>query len=460
MNGVGLHGRAAGSSGSPPAGSLALFAGDKIAMTSNLTDQLGRRDLAFGKGAPLFYDTPIKLARGEGAYLFDESGRRYLDLYNNVPCVGHCHPHVVEAVARQAETLNVHSRYLHDSAIEFAERLAALHGPQIESVLFSCSGTEANESALRMARFATGRTGFLCSNWTYHGNSDLVSSLTFVGTARPETDTVRAFPFPELYRALKPGLGEDQLCEAYLEKLQAGIDHLQRTGAGLAALIVCSIFANEGLPNIPREFMARASELVRRAGGLVIADEVQAGYARTGEWWGYQQTGFTPDIVVTGKPMGNGIPLAATATSRDILGLFRSKTRYFNTFASSPLQAAAGMAVLDVIEAEGLLENATKVGAEFKRRLVALTANTPFVGEVRGRGLFIAVEIVEPGGDKTPDQPLAAKIANRLKDLGALTANAGAFGNIVKLRPPLAFRDHHLEEFLQIWSAAMDGLDA
>jgi len=419
-----------------------------------------RRDAALGAGAALFYETPLHIVRGEGAYLFDADGRRYVDMYNNVPCVGHANPRVAEAMGRQQATLNTHSRYLHVGVVEFAERLAALHGPQIQSVVFSCSGTEANEVALRMARFATGRRGIVCTNATYHGNSELVGALTHVGSRQPETDEVRAFPFPETYRPIKEGVGEPALCEAYLERLEDAITRLEASGAGFAALIVCSIFANEGLPNVPAGFMARAAELARAHGGLVIADEVQAGYGRTGRWWGYETAGFTPDIVVTGKPMGNGLPLAATAASRALVETFRSKTRYFNTFASSPLQAAVGMAVLDEIEERGLRENVATVGAPLKAALTQRKGAWDAIGDVRGGGLFIGVEMVKPGPDKAPDAPLAIATANRLKDKGFLTSNAGAYSNVVKVRPPLVFSADDAAAFLEAFDETVDELKA
>lgn len=424
----------------------------------NTKDLLHRRDRAFGAGAPLFYDSPLHIVRGEGVYLVGSDGRRYVDLYNNVACVGHSHPHVVEAVTRQISTLNTHSRYVHEGAIALAERLAALHGPQIESVLFCCSGTEANEAALRMARLVTGRKGIVCTDKTYHGNSELVSGLSLVGTVQQESETVHAFPFPQKYRPIGPGLDEDQLCDAYLAALEDAIARFERSGVGFAALILCSIFANEGLPDIPRGFMEKATGLVHRAGGLVIADEVQAGYARTGNWWGYEASGFTPDIVVTGKPMGNGVPLAATAASRAIIEVFRARTRYFNTFASSPLQAAAGMAVLDVIEQERLRDNVASVGAMLKQALEDRGGASPHIGDVRGTGLFLGVEIVQPGPDREPDPVLAFRLVNRLKDLGFLTSNAGAHDNMIKIRPPLVFSAGDAQGFLEAWDAAVDVL--
>src|SRR5580658_959528 len=218
---------------------------------TDTTTLLARRNRALGAGTPLFYEHPLHIVRGEGAYLYDADGRRYVDMYNNVPCVGHANPYVVEAMTRQQATLNVHNRYLHEGVVAFAERLAALHGPQIESVVFSCSGTEANEVALRMARFATGRRGIVCTNATYHGNSELVGALTHVGSRQPETAEVHAFPFPETYRPIEEGVGEAALCDAYLARLDDAIARFAASGVGFAALIVCSIFANEGLPRVP-----------------------------------------------------------------------------------------------------------------------------------------------------------------------------------------------------------------
>ncbi|TXL71341.1 aspartate aminotransferase family protein [Vineibacter terrae] len=424
-------------------------------MTS--TTLVARREQALGAGAPLFYNEPLHIVRGEGVHLFDADGRRYVDMYNNVPCVGHAHPHVVEAMVRQQGTLNVHSRYLHEGIVAFAERLTRLHPAGIQSVIFTCSGTEANEVALRMARMATGRRGIICTNATYHGNSEAVGKLTRLGAEQPAGGDVRAIPFPEKLRPIVPGASDAELCEAYLDRLRDAIQHLERSGAGLAGLIVCSILANEGLPDIPDGFMARAAEMVRASGGLVIADEVQAGYCRTGRWWGYEVTRFTPDIVVTGKPMGNGLPLAATAASKALVDTFRARTRYFNTFASSPLQAAVGMAVLDVIEREGLREKVAAVGAALKAALTQRKGRCALIGDVRGHGLFIGIEIVT--GDGSPDRERTVEIVNRIKDKGFLTSNAGAFGNVVKIRPPLTFSQRHAEEFLDAFDATLDDID-
>ncbi len=420
---------------------------------------LARRDRALGAGAPLFYTEPLEIVRGEGALLFDADGKRYVDMYNNVPCVGHANPHVVEAMARQQATVNVHSRYLHEGIVEFAERLIALHGPAIESVVFSCSGTEANEVALHMARTATGQRGIVCSNATYHGNSEAVIQLARARYQPAECPEIRTIPFPETYRPIVAGVSEEALTDAYLARLRDAIDSLERAGVGLAGVLFCSIFANEGLPDVPSGFMARAAEIVHAAGGLVIADEVQAGYARAGRWWGYEVTGFEPDIVVTGKPMGNGLPLAATAASKALVDTFRGVTHYFNTFAASPLQAAVGMAVLDVIEREGLVENSATVGAALKAALVERKVTRDWIGDVRGTGLFVGIELVTDTASKEPDRARAVDVVNRLKDKGFLTSNAGAYANVVKIRPPLVFTAEHAKEFLVAFDETLAEID-
>src|ERR1700760_3426510 len=208
---------------------------------TDTTSLLARRNRALGAGTPLFYEHPLHIVRGEGVYLYDPDGRRYVDMYNNVPCVGHANPDVVEAMSRQQATLNVHSRYLHEGIVAFAERLAGLHGPSIESVIFTCSGTEANEVALRMARLKTGKTGIVCTNATYHGNSEAVGKMTRIGSGSNAAGDVRAIPFPEKLRPLLPGASEDQLAEAYLDRLRQAIRSFEDDGTGFAGLIVCSI---------------------------------------------------------------------------------------------------------------------------------------------------------------------------------------------------------------------------
>lgn len=413
--------------------------------TADLSD---RRDLALGSGAELFYDDPLEIVRGDGVYLFSSDGRSFVDMYNNVPVVGHANPAIVEAMARQQATLNVHSRYLHEGIVAFAERYAGLNHDGIESVVFSCSGTEAIEVAIQMARLASGQRGLVCTDATYHGNTELVGSMSYLWRAPPQTGEIRAFPYPDLYRPLKEGLDEGELCAAYLEQVAKAIASLKAEGQGFAALILCSIFANEGPPEIPSGFMSKVTDLVHREGGLVIADEVQAGYGRTGRWWGYEKTEFLPDIVVTGKPMGNGLPISATGARKDLVDAFRAEKDYFNTCAATPLQAAVGMAVLDEIERLDLVRNAADVGDRLIAELKQRVPGYKVIGDARGYGLFIGVEVVKDKASKEPDAALALSLTDRLKDKGFLLSYSGKYDNVLKIRPPLVFSHDNADAFL------------
>ncbi len=408
------------------------------------SELLRRRHRLMG-GATLFYDSPLHIVRGEGVYLYDHEGRQYVDMYNNVPCVGHANPQVVAAIEKQMSTLNVHSRYLHGGILDFAERLLSYHHAGLEQVVFACSGTEASEIALLMARHGTGGQGIVCSDATYHGNSTEVDKMS----SQPVTDpNFRSIPFPQTYRPLAEGLDSTDLARLYLGKLQEAIDDFAENNIPFAGLFFCSIFANEGLPDIPQGFMAQAVELVHKAGGVVIADEVQAGYCRSGNWWGYETSQFTPDIVTMGKPMGNGLPVSAVAACTDLVSAFREHTHYFNTFASSPVQAATGMAVIDVIEREDLLTRSAAVGDYLRRELGKMQDACESMGDVRGCGLFLSVEWVKDRTGKVADSRGAIDVANRMKEKGFLVSNAGALDNVVKIRPPLVFGQDHADAFL------------
>ncbi len=421
------------------------------------TDSLQRRrDRALGSGAELFYDQPLEIVRGEGAYLYDSDGRRYVDMYNNVPVVGHGNAAVVKAMAEQQATLNTHSRYLHEGIVSFAERLTGLYHDGIESVVFGCSGTEAVEVAIQIARLVTGSRGIVCTDATYHGNTELVGSMSYLGDDPPWTGEIRAFPFPELYRPLEQGLSEDELADAYVARVADCIESLKSEGQGFATLVMCSIFANEGPPEVPDGFMAKVTDLVHREGGLVIADEVQSGYGRTGRWWGYETMQFLPDIVVTGKPMGNGLPISATATRKEFVDAFRAEKDYFNTCAASPLQAAVGMAVIDEIERLDLVRHAGEVGDRLTRALKDRVSTHETIGDARGYGLFLGVEMVKNKESKEPDAALTLALSDRLKDKGFLTSYSGRFNNVLKVRPPLVFSHQDADDFLAAFDACME----
>ncbi len=421
-------------------------------------DLLARRNLLLGEGTPLFYEKPVHIVRGEGVMLYDAEGRQYVDMYNNVPCVGHTHPRVVQAMTDQAGTLNVHSRYLHEGILDYAERLLLLHDDSLTCAVFACSGTEANEVALCMAREATGGRGIICTDSAYHGNSAEVGKLTRQDRPDRADPEIRSIPFPQCYRPMGDGLSGLELTELYLAEVTAQIEDFAAKDIPFAGMLVCPLLANEGLPGIPEEFMARAANVVRAAGGLFITDEVQSGFCRTGSWWGYEVMGFVPDIVSMGKPMGNGLPLAGVVAGKELVDNYRKQTGYFNTFASSPLQAAVGMAVLEVIESEGLRENAADVGGYMRRELKQLQAECEPMGDVRGYGLFIGLEWVSDRETRTSDREGAVRIANQLKDKGFLISNAGALGNVLKIRPPLVFQRTHADSFLTAFAETVRGL--
>ncbi len=410
-------------------------------------DLLERRQRIFGRGAHLFYRKPLTIVRGEGVYLFAQDGTSYVDMYNNVPCIGHSHPHLVEAIHEQVSKINVHNRYLHDGILRYAERLVDTHHQGIESVVMSCTGTEANEVAMLMARSVTQGKGFICTDAAYHGNSAAVRQLT---RAR-DTKFVKAIPFPESYRCQATDRAQH-----FLHHIDQKLADFEQDGIQVAGLLICSLCANEGLPNIPSGFMREAADRIRAAGGVVIADEVQAGLGRSGNWWGYTSSDFVPDIVTMGKPLGAGVPLAATASSQDFVERFRRHTGYFNTFASSPLQAAAGNAVLDIFEREQLIQNAAVIGSYLAEQLQSINQLVPYIGDTRHQGLFVAVECVKSRDTKEPDRHRAIEIVNALKDRGFLTGNAGAFGNVLKLRPPLVFTRTHADAFLAEYMKVVD----
>jgi 4-aminobutyrate aminotransferase-like enzyme len=405
---------------------------------------LERRHAAMGRGAMSFYDEPIELVRGEGIWLFDAQGKQYMDIYNNVPVAGHCHPHIVEAMQRQASTLNTHSRYVSDTVLAYSERLMALHAEPLSSLVMSCSGSEALEVAVQMARTATGGQAILISNATYHGSTSEIRRMTF-GPFEPD---YKRISFPQSYRPLAEGASEDELRSLHLAEVERAIAELDAEGIPLAGMLFCPIFANEGLPDVPRGFLGEAAARVRDAGGLVILDEVQSGFGRTGRWWGYEVMDCPPDIVTMGKPMGAGIPLSGTGTSNEIASTFHEKCFYFNTTASTPLQAAVGSAVLDVIEEEGLLERSARVGGFLKSELMPFVDRYESVGDVRGQGLFVGIEWVSDREKRTADREGARTFVEKMKAKGFLMGAAGQGSNVLKLRPPLIFEQGHAELLL------------
>ena len=412
-------------------------------------DLMARRESVLGSNVPTFYEVPLHLVRGQGVWVWDDKGQKYLDCYNNVPHVGHCHPHVVAAISEQAATLNIHTRYLHDGIIEFAERLTAKFQSQLDQVIMVCSGSEANDIALRMAQAMTGKTGIISTDNTYHGNTMAVSQLS---SRKPPIGgyaaNIRHVPAPD---TLCPVGGSTRgQAEAFAHEIQIAIDDLEVSGHGFSGFLFCPTFANEGLPDLPQNFMKPAAKVIHAAGGILIADEVQPGFGRSGDtWWGHDWLGLSPDVVTLGKPMANGHPVAAVVARAKVMSAFRNAFGYFNTFGGNPVSCAAAAATLDVIEQDNLVENAKLVGAEFLQNLHSLDHES--IASTRGRGLFIALELETDG---VADEALAAHVVEYARNNGMLMGRTGRNRNVLKLRPPMPFSSNNATLALDILKLA------
>ncbi|WP_206080296.1 aspartate aminotransferase family protein [Pacificoceanicola onchidii] len=414
-------------------------------------DLLTRRQSLLGPNVSTFYDEPVHITRGEGVWMWDAQGRKYLDCYNNVPHVGHCNPRVVEAITRQAQTLNVHTRYLHEGILDYTEALTGTFAEPLSTAILTCSGSEANDIALRMAEAMTGKRGIVATDATYHGNTALVSQLSRSNI--PEVgfgldQYFRHVEAPDSYRIPDPD------GRRFAEHVKAAIDDLEASGVGFAALIVCPLFLNEGFPDQGEGWLRPAAEAARRAGGLLICDEVQSGFGRSGShFWAHARQGVTPDIVCLGKPMGNGHPVAGLVTTAEIMARFRHAFRYFNTFGGNPVSCAAAMAVLEELEAEDLQANALRIGRLAAERLKALAEKHVVIGDVRQSGMVFGAEFVLDRESKAPASAYADRVVNAMRQRGVLLSKLGRHKNTLKIRPPMPFGEAHLD-------LLMDTLDA
>jgi 4-aminobutyrate aminotransferase-like enzyme len=396
-----------------------------------------RRARAFGPAvtAPT-YREPLHLVRGDGVWLIDATGRRYLDAYNNVPVVGHEHPRVVEAIVRQARRLNTNSRYVHETAIELAERLIATTAGALDVVMFVNSGSEANDLAWRIARATTGGSGGVTTDWAYHGITDAIHALT------PEEWGANAQP-----AHVRTWLPDDP------DGFARALGSVESAGHPPAAAILDAVLTSDGIMDLAPSV---AQELVRRtheAGALWIADEVQSGHGRTGvAMWGYQRLGITPDIVTVGKPMGNGMPIAAVITRRELAQRFSPQGEFFSTFGGNPVAAAAALAVLDVMDDERVIDNAGDVGGYLADQLRSLAKTQPLVQEVRAVGMAIGVQVV--------DAATASAIVEAMRDAGVLIGVTGRHGNTLKIRPPLVFERQHADQVVALLDSVMNTFDA
>ena len=419
---------------------------------------MAERTRSIGFNLSISYRQPLKIVRGLGQYLYDDTGRAYLDCVNNVAHVGHCHPYVVAAGQRQMAVLNTNTRYLHDIINEYALRLCATLPEPLRVCFFVNSGSEANDLALRLARTATGQFDMITVDMAYHGHTQALIEVSPYkhegpgGKGRPPY--VQKVVMPDPYRGRFKGYGVES-GRAYAEDVRAAVDAIHAQGRGVAGFICESLLGCGGQIVFPDGYMAEAFAHVRAAGGVCIADEVQVGFGRVGShFWGFQTQGVIPDIVTMGKPAGNGHPLAAVVTTPEIARKFANGMEYFNTFGGNPVSCEIGLAVLDVILVESLQENAWVVGNYLMERLAALMPRFPLIGDVRGLGLYIGVELVLDRETLAPAGEHASYIANRARDYGVLISTDGPFHNVLKIKPPIVFSradaDHLVDTLEQV----------
>ncbi len=407
-----------------------------------------RRRRLLGPTYSLFYDEPVHPVRGEGIWLHAADGTRYLDCYNNVVSVGHCHPHVVAALSRQAACLNTHTRYLDDMVLDLAERLVATMPDHLGHALFTCTGSEANDLALRIAEHATGGRGAIVTAFAYHGNTVATAALSpAAGGPNVLGDRNVAIPAPDTFR------DGGAAAARFLDNLRAAIARLREGGRRPAALILDASFSSDGIFFPAPEMLAEAGAIIRSAGGLMIADEVQAGFGRLGRsMWGFEHYGYAPDIVTMGKPMGDGHPVAGLMIRPALVEGFGAKEGYFNTFGGNPVAAAVAIAVLEVIDREGLIANAGQVGGYLRQRLDGLRGRHAAIADVRGMGLYCGVEIA---GAPAEARRRAAAIVNGLRRRHVLIGACAPDGNVLKIRPPLPFSTEHADLLVEALDAVL-----
>ncbi len=432
---------------------------DRFPQAPSFAETLSRRRELLGGSLSISYRKPLRIVRGWRQYLYDDTGRPYLDVFNNVPLVGHSHPRIVEVVTRQLALLNTNTRYLHDTVLEYAERLTAFMPPELAVCFFVNSGSEANELAIRMARTHTRAEDVVVLENAYHGNTGTVTDISPYkfhgpgGTGRKPW--VHVAPVADDYRG-RFRRGEPDLGSRYAQCVADILDHMQSEGRRVAAFIAESMPSVGGQIVFPDGYLAEVYKHVRAAGGVCIADEVQVGFGRLGSaFWGFETQHVVPDIVVLAKPIGNCFPLAAVVTTREIAESFNNGMEFFSTYGGNPVSCAAGLAVLGVLREEDLQANARRVGDYLRDRLLDLQRTHTLIGDVRGMGLFLGVDLVLDRDTRAPATLQAGWLVNRLRERGVLAGTDGPYDNVIKLRPPLIMTNEDVDLFIGVLDSVL-----
>lgn len=422
----------------------AYASGAPVELPVGVREVIARRERLLGPAYRLFYRRPLHIVRGEGVWLYDADGREYLDAYNNVASVGHCHPEVVAAIARQAAKLNTHTRYLHEDILSYVERLLETFPKELGHVMFTCTGSEANDLALRIARHYTGGTGLIVTSLAYHGQTATLAEISpSLGRGVPIGSHVRTLAAPNTYHH------GPRAAEAFTDSVLEAIHDFNANGVKLAALIVDTVFSSDGIITHPCGVIRDAVHAVRAAGGLFIADEVQAGFGRTGQrFWGFQRHSVVPDLISLGKPMGGGHPIAGLVVRPEVVAKFGAEARYFNTFGGNPVSIAAATSVLDIIQRDRLQERANAVGNHLRAEIGRLARRHTIIGDIRGAGLFTGVELVIDRRTKAPATEACLDVVNGLSERGVLVSACGRCANVLKIRPPLVFDKSNADHFV------------
>ncbi|MBR9791494.1 MAG: aspartate aminotransferase family protein [Gammaproteobacteria bacterium] len=411
------------------------FIPGQVDLDPQMSQMIERRETLLGPAYRLMYERPLHIVKGEGVWLIDQDGNKFLDAYNNVASLGHCHPEITEAICNQVQTLATNTRYLHNMIMELADALiTTVPETNLKHLMLTCSGSEANDLAFRIAKQFTDGVGIIVTETAYHGFTDAVSQFSpSLGTGVNLGTHVKTVPAPNAYHAE----GVD-IASKFTSDVQHAIDDFRRHGIKPAALIIDSAFTSDGILTGEPGLIAGAVEAIKQAGGIYIADEVQAGFARTGEsMWGFQRHGVIPDIVTIGKPMGNGHPVAGLMVSHEVVENFGINSRYFNTFGGNTVSCAAALAVLNVIKSQDILSNANTVGTHLREGIEKLMTKYPCIGDVRGVGMFVGVELVKDRQSKQPDRELTSRVVNRMQQNQVLISACAKGHNVLKIRPPL-----------------------